>query len=157
VTGVKSTDGLGTSGEIPPSNGSFKVTYKAPPAYKVIGPALAGFENTNRVEQVIEGLPVDYHTEPKSEVERILSERGKRYGTFKSHARVAQGLKHVIERELLNLKPRPLDDDMKQALDVICDKIARIINGDENYVDNWDDIAGYATLVSKRLQGKTGL
>lgn len=31
-------------------------------------------------------------------------------------------------------------------------KIARILNGDPDYVDNWVDIAGYAKLVADRLQ-----
>lgn len=35
---------------------------------------------------------------------------------------------------------------------MICHKMARIINGDPNYRDSWDDVAGYATLVAKRLK-----
>jgi hypothetical protein len=30
-------------------------------------------------------------------------------------------------------------------------KIARILNGDPTYTDNWHDIAGYATLVEQHL------
>ena len=33
-------------------------------------------------------------------------------------------------------------------------KIARILNGDLRYADSWHDIAGYATLVDKRLNGE---
>jgi hypothetical protein len=39
-----------------------------------------------------------------------------------------------------------------EALDMICHKIGRIINGDANYHDNWLDIAGYSMLVADRLQ-----
>ena len=35
---------------------------------------------------------------------------------------------------------------------MISHKIARIMNGDPNYADNWIDIAGYATLVANRLE-----
>jgi hypothetical protein len=35
---------------------------------------------------------------------------------------------------------------------MICHKMARIMNGDPNYVDSWADIAGYATLVANRLK-----
>ncbi len=45
--------------------------------------------------------------------------------------------------------------DQQEALELICHKIARIINGDENYDDNWVDVAGYASLVAKRLQGES--
>jgi hypothetical protein len=45
-----------------------------------------------------------------------------------------------------------LDSDIKQALTVIADKIARILNGDSHYIDNYHDIQGYAKLVETRLQ-----
>jgi len=44
-----------------------------------------------------------------------------------------------------------LDDTKKQALTVIADKIARILNGDHDYSENWHDIQGYARLVEERL------
>ena len=45
-----------------------------------------------------------------------------------------------------------MDDDQREALEMIAHKIARILNGDPNYADNWIDIAGYATLVANRLE-----
>jgi hypothetical protein len=145
VTGATNTNGSGILDEPSLTLGS-KVKYVAPPVYNVKGPALAGFENTNRVD-TITGLNL-----PPGKVEGILAERGDRYGDFKDHAYICQSLKLMIEEFLKEYKPsRTLAADQKQALDVICDKLARIINGDEDYVDNWDDIAGYATLVSKRI------
>jgi len=44
-----------------------------------------------------------------------------------------------------------LDADQQEALEMIAHKIARILNGDPNYVDSWVDIAGYAKLVADRL------
>ncbi|MBE9472959.1 MAG: hypothetical protein IMY75_12755, partial [Chloroflexi bacterium] len=44
-----------------------------------------------------------------------------------------------------------LDADMKEALEMIQHKIARILNGDPRYADNWLDIAGYARLVEDRI------
>jgi hypothetical protein len=41
-----------------------------------------------------------------------------------------------------------------EALEMIAHKIGRILSGDPNHQDHWDDIAGYAKLVSERLQGK---
>jgi len=41
--------------------------------------------------------------------------------------------------------------DQRQALTVIADKIARMLNGDPNYRDNWHDILGYAKLVDDRM------
>ena len=39
----------------------------------------------------------------------------------------------------------------RQALRTICDKLARIANGDPDYIDNWHDLRGYAKLVEDRL------
>jgi hypothetical protein len=77
-----------------------------------------------------------------------LAERGSRYGEFEDHAAIAQTLQDIIRAQAGWLR---LDADMKQSLTVICDKFARILNGDPKYRDNWHDIAGYATLVDERL------
>jgi hypothetical protein len=45
-----------------------------------------------------------------------------------------------------------LAQDQREALEMIAHKIARILNGDPNYSDNWIDVAGYATLVANRLE-----
>ncbi len=84
----------------------------------------------------------------------VLTERGTRYGPFVGHAEVTQTLKAVIEEALRSRKKR-LEFDQQEALDMICHKIGRIVNGDSNYDDSWVDIAGYARLVADRLQGVT--
>lgn len=89
-----------------------------------------------------------------SDVDTILTERGKRYGTFIGHAEVTQELKNVIT-DHLDSRSKVLHADQHEALDMICHKIGRIVNGDADYDDSWVDIAGYAKLVADRLQGKT--
>ncbi len=51
-------------------------------------------------------------------------------------------------------RAKNLSCDQTEALEMICHKIARIINGDSDYADSWVDIAGYATLVANRLNEK---
>lgn len=86
-----------------------------------------------------------------TDVDATLAERGKRYGTFKGHAEVTIGLKKYINSALF-LREKKLDPDQQEALDMICHKIGRIVNGDANYADSWIDIAGYAKLVADRLE-----
>lgn len=88
-----------------------------------------------------------------TDVNNTLDERGNKYGTFTGHAEITQHLKAVIRLHLLT-REKKLADDQQEALDMICHKIARIINGDANYSDSWHDIAGYASLVDKRLNGE---
>lgn len=84
-----------------------------------------------------------------SNINDTLAERGARYGVFADHAVIAQGL-----QDSMRCAPgwQALAADQKQALTVIADKIARMLNGDPDYVDNWHDIIGYATLVEQRLR-----
>ena len=83
----------------------------------------------------------------------LLKERGNRYGPFTGHAQITQMLKWGIA-EALTIRGKSLASDQQEALDMICHKIGRIINGDPDYDDSWIDIAGYAQLVADRLQGK---
>ena len=85
----------------------------------------------------------------KITVDNTLVERGKRYGDFTDHAIICQDIKNQM-----NNRPgwKRLSADKKQALEVIADKIARMLNGDPEYKDNWHDIAGYATLAEERCK-----
>jgi len=87
-------------------------------------------------------------------VNTLLQERALQYGTFAALAKTAQEFKSVLYRELGSRNKR-LADDQAEALDTILTKIARIINGNADHVDSWADIAGYATLVAERLQGRS--
>jgi hypothetical protein len=82
-------------------------------------------------------------------VDKTLDERGARYGKFVDHARIAQGLQDIMRNEANWNSLRP---NAKQALTVIADKIARILNGDPDYEDNWHDIQGYAKLVEDDIK-----
>ena len=82
----------------------------------------------------------------------VLTERGKRYGAFKDQANISQTLKDVL-RKHINGRKINIEGDQKEALEMICHKLARIANGDPDYADSWVDIAGYAQLVADRLQG----
>ena len=89
-------------------------------------------------------------------INATLEERGARYGKFIDHARVTQKLKDVLlerleERNMLHALA--LAPDQYEALDMICHKLGRIVNGDPDYADSWHDIAGYAQLVADRLNG----
>lgn len=79
---------------------------------------------------------------------KILEERGGTYGPFIDNAVVAQNMKHVID----NGRTAALQPDMEEAIDMFCSKLSRIITGDPEHIDNWDDIAGFATLVANRLR-----
>jgi hypothetical protein len=81
-------------------------------------------------------------------IEKTLKQRQKTHGEFATHAKISQQLKAVLwEHDF-----QELDADQIEALEMICHKIARVLNGDPSHHDHWHDIAGYATLVGDRLK-----
>lgn len=81
-------------------------------------------------------------------VKKILAQRQKTHGNFDSHARISQSIKC----QMFNAEGYAnLNASQREALDMIAHKIARILNGNPNYRDHWDGIAGYATLVAEEL------
>ena len=81
-------------------------------------------------------------------IEQTLSERAGRYGDFKELCFIAQSLKCTFHD---SPNWNKLSDDKKEILEMIAHKIARILNGDHNYHDNWHDIVGYAKLIADDL------
>ena len=83
-------------------------------------------------------------------IDKVLTERGNRYGAFKDGANIMQQLKAVMrstdgwER---------LTDSQKEALEMIQHKIGRVLNGDPTYVDNFIYISGYSQLIVSELEG----
>ena len=81
-------------------------------------------------------------------INKTLEQRGERYGKFKDVAATTYALQEILR----NAKNHEhMTDDQVIALDMICNKMARIVNGDPSYSDNWHDISGYATLVEQEL------
>jgi hypothetical protein len=85
-----------------------------------------------------------------TDIQTTLDERGTRYGEFIGHAEITMELKNVISLYIIQ-RDKKLECDQLEALDMICHKIGRILNGDPDYADSWHDIAGYAQLVANRL------
>lgn len=85
-------------------------------------------------------------------IEEILEDRKHTHGNFSDHARCTQRLKNIIKNELDLRRARnqfDLSDQQQEAIDMIIHKIGRIVAGDPDVQDHWDDIAGYANVANK--------
>ena len=85
-------------------------------------------------------------------INKTLNERGAKYGTYINVAKTSQLLKLTLANAMAD-NPNEVSYDMRESIDLICNKLSRIVNGDPNYDDSWHDIAGYATLIYERLNG----
>lgn len=81
------------------------------------------------------------------ETGELLVERGKTHGDYADHAQITQGLKILMQNRSTY---GDLSHMQRESLEMIAHKIGRILAGDPNFRDHWDDIAGYAKLVADR-------
>ncbi|MDP3554831.1 hypothetical protein [Methylocystis sp.] len=70
----------------------------------------------------------------------IVAKREKTHGDFASTAVVAQALKNALRA---GPSWHRLSDVQREALDGRAVKLARIVCGDPNFPDHWDDDDGY--------------
>lgn len=86
-----------------------------------------------------------------SKTEDILKERGKTYGDFVDFSDVSVELRRTILQGLYAAGVK-LSHAQEEAIFMICHKIARIVNGNPDHVDSWQDIAGYAELAVRSIE-----
>lgn len=91
--------------------------------------------------------------EDKFLIDKILAERGKTHGDFEDVAALSQDLKFLLHN---SHGWSHLSIVQREALDLICLKISRALNGDKNFIDVFTDIAGYASLVVNIMKKTDG-
>lgn len=82
-------------------------------------------------------------------IQETLNERENTYGDYEKVASMTRSLMASME---YSKNWRELYPFQQEALHMIASKIARILEGDHEYVDSWHDVAGYATLVEQCLK-----
>lgn len=96
------------------------------------------------LEQVDEAIKMSEPRDP------LLTERQKTHGSFETNAKISQALKDLMGVYVGN----GLCPVHREALDMIALKLSRILSGQANFKDHWDDIAGYAKLASEACDTK---
>ena len=82
------------------------------------------------------------------DVTETLGQREKRYGEYVRVATTAQQLKETLRS---GASWGIMEPYMQESLDLIANKLARIVNGCPFYDDSWHDVGGYAKLVEIEL------
>lgn len=81
------------------------------------------------------------------DIDEILNERAQTHGDFGSHAAITQAIKADMACQS---SYSSLHEHQRESLEMIAHKIGRILAGDPDFRDHWDDIAGYAKLSADR-------
>lgn len=84
-----------------------------------------------------------------SEIDKILEDRGSRYGDFAVQAQVSQAIRTALH-DTPNWDTLP--SYMREGLDMCVSKLSRILVGDPMYMDNVIDLIGYLTLVKTEME-----
>lgn len=76
--------------------------------------------------------------------ELLVAERAKTHGDYSANASTSQAVKQALRNApgWQDLSPR-----QRESLDLIATKIGRIVSGDPDEPDHWNDISGYAELA----------
>ena len=82
------------------------------------------------------------------DITETLGQREGHYGSYVRVATTAQWLKEGLRGgDSWGI----MEPYMQESLDLIANKLARIVNGDPFYDDSWHDVGGYAKLVEIEL------
>jgi hypothetical protein len=98
--------------------------------------------------------PMPMQAQPVTpELDTLLEARKLRYGDFTEQALLSQALKSVMQSHAQWERMPPY---MREALEMVQHKVARIVNGDPFYDDSWVDIVGYVQRVIEQLPKTKG-
>ena len=84
-----------------------------------------------------------------NDIGNLLGERQKSHGTYSEVSSICQAIKRTMR---MSSGWDHLTNEQAEALEMIAMKTARILSGNSNFVDHWEDIEGYARLVSNELE-----
>lgn len=84
-----------------------------------------------------------------NDIGNLLGERQQTHGSYAEVSRTCQAMKRTMRQ---TSGWENLTNEQAEALEMIAMKIARILSGNHNFTDHWEDIEGYARLVSNELE-----
>lgn len=82
-------------------------------------------------------------------MKETLDQREKTHGLYINVSYVSQSLKIAMQ---LGKTWDLMMPEQRESLEMIANKIGRILSGNHNFIDHWHDIAGYAMLIAKELE-----
>lgn len=84
-----------------------------------------------------------------NDISNLLGERQKSHGSYSEVSSICQAIKRTMR---MSSGWDHLTNEQAEALEMIAMKVARILSGNNSFADHWEDIEGYARLVSNELE-----
>jgi len=86
-----------------------------------------------------------------NQLDKILEERGNKYGDFKMLSDISQRIKELWYMSQNESFKEPTDA-MNEAMEMVIHKLARCFNGDRYYKDNIVDAINYLRLYLNEIE-----
>ena len=85
------------------------------------------------------------------DVAALVADRKTKHGDFNDHARISQALTMAMVLGAGAKKWGSLSDTQREGLEMIQHKVGRILAGNADLAEHWEDIEGYARITRERL------
>ena len=89
------------------------------------------------------------NTPTNPDIDTLLAERAQTHGDFATVCSISQAIKDLVRAQAGWGR---LSDAQREALDMEATKNARILAGNPDEIDHWNDKAGYARLVANLVK-----
>lgn len=112
---------------------------------------------TSSIKQAMDKVDEALAKEAPVDAAALTTERSYTHGPADKQFATAQAFKNVIRIALLERQQRgmaPISPVRVEALEQGTGKMSRILWGDDDWPDHWDDICGYSHLG--KTEGKNG-
>lgn len=83
-------------------------------------------------------------------IDALIASREETHGIYREQAAFAQQFKRMMRA---GRNWERLDFYQAQSMEAFADKLSRILCGNFNEADHWQDVSGYATLVLNEMRG----
>jgi hypothetical protein len=84
-----------------------------------------------------------------SDIDQTLTSKQRLYGDYVYAATISQEIKNVMHH---GLRWKDLTSEQRESLDMIANRIGRILGGDPNHYESWHGISGFAELIAQQLK-----
>lgn len=84
-----------------------------------------------------------------TDIDKILAQRATTHGDYTEHSDCTQSIMAVLAK---HRRWGDLTPDQRETLHMIAHKMGRVVTGEPNVADHWDDMAGYAKLSGDRVR-----
>ena len=88
-----------------------------------------------------------------SDINETLADKQPLYGSYSAAASLSQGIKATMR---CGVNWQKLSPEQLESMEMIANRIGRILSGDPNHYESWHGISGFAELIAREIGKPAG-